>query len=163
VLRRIRWDPGKAQRNLRKHGISFDEAQRIFLDPLLVCIDDREHSGEEDRYFAIGETREGKLLAVSYTIRDDEAWLITARTTEPAERRRYMKGDRIRDRGDEEVDPSGHLDWSKAKRGPLIIPRGPITVTIEPELAEFFRDEKAVNDALSSLFAHGLVGPWSRD
>ena len=164
MVKRVRWDPAKADANLQKHGISFDEAQTIFLDPLMVYVDDVDHSDGEDRYFAMGETSDHRLIAVSYTIRAGEAWLINARTPEPAERRRYMRGQRIRDRGPEsEVDPTGHLDWSKAKRGALIEARGPITVTIEPVLAEFFRDEKAVNDALRLLIREGRVGMWSRD
>ena len=166
MLKRVRWDPAKADENLRKHGIGFDEAQTIFLDPLMVCVDDPEHSRNENRYFALGQSTRWRLVAIVYTIRKDEAWLISARIPEPAERRRYMKGDRIRDRGREtepEVDPTGHLDWSRARRGALITPRGSITVKIEPVLAEFFRTENAVNDALRLLINEGRVGMWSRD
>ena len=41
------WDPGKAQKDLTKHGVSFDEAATVFGDPLAVTIDDPDHSHEE--------------------------------------------------------------------------------------------------------------------
>jgi hypothetical protein len=77
-----------------------------------------------------------------------------------------MRGDRIRDHGVEkdEGDPTAHLDWSKAVRGRHYIkPRGPITVQIEPVLAEFFRDAFAVNEALRLLIREGRVGMWSSE
>lgn len=164
MLKRIRWDPAKADENRRKHGVAFEEAQTIFLDPLMVSVDDRPHSDNEDRYFAIEQSTAYRLLAVSYTIRRGEAWLINARVPEPAERRRYMKGKELRDRGPEpENDPTGHLDWEHARRGPLIEARGPLTVVIEPVVAEFFRSEAAVNNALRQMINEGRVGMWSRD
>lgn len=164
VVKRVRWDPAKAESNQRKHRLAFEEAQTLFFDPLFVSIKDDDHSDEEDRFFAIGESSEGQLLAVSYTIRDDEAWLISARPVERAEKKRYMRGDRIKDEPPTPPCESDKLDWSKAVRGRHYIkPRGPITVRIEPVLAEFFRTELAVNDALRLLIREGRVGMWSRD
>ena len=75
-----------------------------------------------------------------------------------------MKGDRIKDEPPAEETDSDKLDWSKAVRGRHYVePRGPITVQIEPVLAEFFRDEAAVNDALRLLISEGRVGMWERD
>jgi hypothetical protein len=103
-------------------------------------------------------------LAITYTIRDDEPWLITARYPEAAERRRYMRGDRIKDEAKPAPAESDKLDWTKAVRGRHYIkPRGSITVKIDPVLAEFFRDEDAVNNALRILIREGRVGMWSRD
>lgn len=164
MVKRVRWDPAKAEANRRKHGITFEEAQTIFFDSFFVSIKDDDHSDEEDRFFALGESPQVGLLAVSYTIRDDEAWLISARQPEPAERKRYMRGDRIKDEGPTPPCETDKLDWSKAVRGRHYIkPRGPITVKIEPVLAEFFRTELAVNDALRLLIHEGRVGMWSRD
>ena len=164
MVKRVRWDPAKAEANRRKHGIAFEDAQTILFDPLFVSVVDPDHSDEEDRFFAIGESPQFGLLAIAYTIRDDEAWLIMAREPEPAERRRYMRGDRIRDAAPTPPSESDKLDWSTAVRGRHYIkPRGPITVRIDPVLAEFFRTELAVNDALRLLIHEGRVGMWSRE
>lgn len=163
---KFRWDQTKAEENRRKHRVRFEEAQTIFFDPLFVSIEDPEHSEGEDRYFALGQATDFQLLAVSYTIRGDEAWIINARHPTRAESRRYMRGDRIRDHGvsKDDGDPTAHLDWSKAVRGRHYIkPRGPITVQIEPVLAEFFRDAFAVNEALRLLIREGRVGMWSSE
>jgi uncharacterized protein len=162
-VKRVNWDPEKAQENERKHYVSFNEAQTVFHDRLLVQIDDEEHSNEEDRWFVMGESVRRRLVAVTYTIRDGNPWIISARIPTSKERRRYMKGDRIHDAPMDEPDPTAHLDWSKARRGALIPARGPITVTIEPVIAEFYRDEEAVNDALRTLICEGRAGKWSRE
>jgi len=47
------WDPEKARANLAKHGVSFEEAMRAFLDPLSVTILDPDHSEGEDRFVLI--------------------------------------------------------------------------------------------------------------
>jgi uncharacterized protein len=48
------WDPRKARTNLRDHGVAFDEAATVFLDPLAVTYPDPDHSEEEDRETTIG-------------------------------------------------------------------------------------------------------------
>jgi hypothetical protein len=48
------WDPRKARSNLAKHGVSFEEAQTIFLDENARLIDDPDHSEEEERFLLIG-------------------------------------------------------------------------------------------------------------
>src|SRR4051812_27728984 len=88
---RIRWDPLKASLNWQKHGVTFFEAESVFHDPLLAAGDDTAHSDTEDRFTATGVSRNGRILLVTYTIRDDEAWIINARRADPSERRRYMK------------------------------------------------------------------------
>ena len=65
------WDPVKAQRNLAKHGVSFDEAMRVFLDPLALTIFDDDHSADEERWITIGMTQStvggAKILLVVHT------------------------------------------------------------------------------------------------
>ena len=93
--------------NYRKHGVRFEEARTIFDDPLIIVIDDLWHSYDEERLLAIGQSSSRNLLVVSYVVRDDETRLITARPATTTERRRYMRGDSIRDRGKEpEIDLS---------------------------------------------------------
>lgn len=59
------WDARRAKFNLAKHKVSFDEAQTIFVDPLLVTFPDEPHSETEERFISIGmSTRERVLLAV---------------------------------------------------------------------------------------------------
>lgn len=61
------WDPAKAKSNLAKHGISFNEAMGVFEDPLALTIADEDHSGEEERWITLGETKRGRLLLAVHT------------------------------------------------------------------------------------------------
>ncbi len=85
---KTRWDSDQAEEYWRKHGVSFAEAQTIFLDPLIVSVYDSERSKNEERRLAIGQSMDFRLLAVAYTIRGDQAWIISARVPTPAEKRR---------------------------------------------------------------------------
>ena len=156
MVSRASWDPAKAEANRQKHGITFYEAETIFHDPLIASLDDLEHSLTEDRYLAIGESWRGQLVVVVYTIRNDEPWLIMARRPTPAERRRYMRGDEIRDRGVEELDLEDfpEVDFTNAVRGRHYIkPRGVRRVSVNEEVARCYRDDDALNDALRMLIA----------
>jgi uncharacterized DUF497 family protein len=86
------WDEEKAAANLSKHGVSFEEAQTVFADPLYVDFYDPDHSSEEHRYLIVGESGQGRLLIVSYTERGDAIRLISVREVTPAERRDYEEG-----------------------------------------------------------------------
>jgi uncharacterized DUF497 family protein len=59
------WDESKANENLKKHGVSFDEAKTVFNDPFSVTIEDPDHSIDENRYVDIGLSSEGRLIVVS--------------------------------------------------------------------------------------------------
>ena len=63
------WDPLKNEKNMRKHGVTFDLAQFAFADPKRVILKDLEHSGQENRYFCLGKVAEG-ILTVRFTMRD---------------------------------------------------------------------------------------------
>jgi uncharacterized DUF497 family protein len=86
------WDEAKAAANLAKHGVSFEEAQTIFDDPLYVDFYDPDHSQDESRYIIIGLSRQGRLLLVSYTERDAIIRLISAREVTRGEREAYEEG-----------------------------------------------------------------------
>ncbi len=86
------WDEEKAAANLAKHGVSFEEAGTIFDDPLYVDFYDPDHSSEEHRYIIIGESRQRRLLVVSYTERGDVTRLISAREVTRSEREAYEEG-----------------------------------------------------------------------
>jgi uncharacterized DUF497 family protein len=86
------WDETKAVANLEKHGISFDEAQTVFHDPLYVDFHDPDHFIAEPRYIIVGESQQGHLLLVSYTERDEVVRLISAREVTRTEREVYEEG-----------------------------------------------------------------------
>lgn len=83
------WDPEKARANLAKHGVSFEEAMRAFLDPLSVTILDPDHSEGEDRFVLIGQSASGRFLVVVHADRGDAIRLISARRATRRERRTY--------------------------------------------------------------------------
>ena len=85
---RFQFDPAKAAANLRKHGVSFADAEGVFHDPLAVTIDDPDAEGE-GRFVAIGLGNSGELLVVVYALRGDEFRLISARRATRKERKRY--------------------------------------------------------------------------
>jgi uncharacterized DUF497 family protein len=86
------WDEDKAAANLAKHGISFEAARTVFDDPLYVDFYDPDHSSEEHRYIIIGESRQGRLLVVSYTERGNVTRLVSAREVTRSEREAYEEG-----------------------------------------------------------------------
>ena len=61
--------PPKAERNRRKHGITFEEAVSVFADPTELTIDDPDHSTDEDRFVTVRQSVLGRLLVVGYTER----------------------------------------------------------------------------------------------
>ncbi|PYQ65061.1 MAG: hypothetical protein DMF53_06310 [Acidobacteria bacterium] len=88
---RFNWDREKAESNLRKHGVSFDDACEIFLDPL-IHLYRSEMLGGEKRETAIGLTAGWLQLAVVYTFRKEAIRIISARPVTPGERRLYEDG-----------------------------------------------------------------------
>ena len=86
------WDEDKAAANLANHKVSFDEAKTVFDDPLYVDFYDPDHSYAEHRYLIVGESRQGRLLIVSYTERGDTVRLISTREVTAAERKAYEEG-----------------------------------------------------------------------
>jgi uncharacterized DUF497 family protein len=73
------WDPDKAAANEAKHGITFEEATSVFLDPLVQSQPDDDHSLDEERYTATGLSQFGRLVLVTYTDRGDRIRIISAR------------------------------------------------------------------------------------
>ncbi len=61
------WDPNKARVNRKNHGIGFEQASTIFLDPRMIAVFDSEHSEHEDRWATIGIDKNGILLVVVHT------------------------------------------------------------------------------------------------
>jgi uncharacterized DUF497 family protein len=67
VVYEFEWDPGKARANHRKHGVPFEEAATVFLDPRALSVYDEEHSQQEDRWITLGFSSTGRILVVSHT------------------------------------------------------------------------------------------------
>lgn len=90
----ISWDPAKAQHNIAKHGVHFEQAATVLLDPLALTTFDAEHSDFEERWFTLGMCSDGKLLAVSHTYSatgpaSAQVRIISAREATRNERRQY--------------------------------------------------------------------------
>jgi uncharacterized protein len=87
---RIEWNSRKANDNLEKHGVSFDEASTIFDNPLTVFFDDKEHSLGEIREIAVGHSIQNRLLVFSFTEREpDIIRIISVRLATRKERKDY--------------------------------------------------------------------------
>lgn len=70
----ITWDPVKAQTNIAKHnGVTFVQAATVLLDTLALTVFDAAHSAFEERWFTLGMSSDGKLLAVSHTSTPDRS------------------------------------------------------------------------------------------
>lgn len=86
---KFEWDAEKAASNVRKHGVSFDEAGSVFLDKLAVSGPDPDHSEGESRYITFGMSSLGRLLVVSHTYRPGSIRIISARRVTRVERKLY--------------------------------------------------------------------------
>jgi uncharacterized protein len=86
------WDANKADSNLEKHSVSFEEAATAFGDPLSLTISDPDHSDDEERFVLLGQSFAGHLLVVVHTHRDERIRIIGARIATRNERRSYEEG-----------------------------------------------------------------------
>ena len=87
------WDPKKAAANLRKHGVSFEEASTVFHDTLSVTGSDPDHSGQEQRFVTFGNSSQDRLLVVAHTDEGETIRMISARLITKQERRIYEEGE----------------------------------------------------------------------
>ena len=85
----FQWDTHKAEDNLRKHNISFQEAITVFSDFLSLTIPDPLHSQSEERLVTIGHSEKQRLLVVVHTERGDVIRIISARNATSYERKTY--------------------------------------------------------------------------
>lgn len=88
------WDARKATRNLKKHGVSFEEAATVFADPEALEWEDLEHSRDENRFKRLGISSQGRVLILVYSYRGmkdgkETLRIITARRASPKEREAY--------------------------------------------------------------------------
>lgn len=88
---RFEWDVRKAAANLRKHGVSFEEARTVFLDEDALQVPDPEHSADEDRFVMLGISSHLRIVVVCHCYREDDEVIriISARKADRRERRQY--------------------------------------------------------------------------
>lgn len=94
---RFEWDPAKAAANLRKHGVSFAEAETAFYDDYARVLADPDHStDEEDRFLLLGVSSALRVLVVVHCLREAGSVirLISARRATRVERAQYGRGDK---------------------------------------------------------------------
>jgi uncharacterized protein len=87
------WDPKKAKRNLKKHGVSFEEASTIFDDPDFISFLDEEHSVDEERQITIGMSIKARLLMAAHTERKRLIRIISARKATKNEEKFYNEAE----------------------------------------------------------------------
>jgi uncharacterized DUF497 family protein len=89
---RFEWDKEKAASNLKKHSVSFEEAETVWQDYFYIDLFDDAHSIEENRFIIIGESNKNRFLIVSYTERENKIRIISARELTSKERKDYEHG-----------------------------------------------------------------------
>jgi uncharacterized DUF497 family protein len=86
------WDTKKAAVNLKKHGVSFQEAATVFGDTMAITYPDPDHSEDENRSITFGMSRNRRLLVVAHTERGAKIRIINARLMAKHERKIYEEG-----------------------------------------------------------------------
>jgi uncharacterized protein len=86
------WNAAKAKANAHKHGVSFEEASTVFLDPLAWTFADPDHSAAEAREITIGYSVRHRVIFVALTQRGDRTRIISARKATRKERKQYEEG-----------------------------------------------------------------------
>ena len=86
------WDDGNTDKNWIKHKVTPSECEQIFFNQPLVVKDDLEHSLNEERFYALGQTNRKRFLFVAFTLRENLIRVISARDMSRKERRAYSNG-----------------------------------------------------------------------
>jgi uncharacterized protein len=86
----FQWDDGNARKN-EKHGVSTAESEQVFFNTPLLMLEDAKHSVSEPRFHALGKTDDGRLLHITFTLREDgeKIRVISARDMHRKEREIY--------------------------------------------------------------------------
>lgn len=83
------WSGGNAEKNWKRHGVAPAEAEQVFFNTPLLCGNDSLHSGIERRFYALGQTDEGRALFIAFTMRARRLRVVSARGMSRKERRAY--------------------------------------------------------------------------
>jgi uncharacterized DUF497 family protein len=90
---RFEWEPRKASANLKKHGVSFEEAKSVFYDESAKLIDDPEHSEDEERFVLLGLSYSLRVVLVCHCYKSEGnvIRIISARKATPTESKAYQR------------------------------------------------------------------------
>ncbi len=92
---KFEWDVNKERANIKKHGVSFEQASYVFADPCALSMYDEDHSDDEERWVLLGRTLNETLLVVVHTYRDknevEYVRIISARKATKKEKQVYQK------------------------------------------------------------------------
>lgn len=83
------WDEGNRDKNLKKHRVTNQECEEVFFDPQKKTLSDPLHSGKEERFILIGQTKKQRLLFIVFTIRKQRVRIISARDLNKKEKGIY--------------------------------------------------------------------------
>jgi hypothetical protein len=146
------WDLRKEASNRRKHGVGFREAATVFGDPLATTFPDPDHSAFEERFLTIGESASGRALVVAHP-ESGENIRIIMRGRSRAARGDSMKKT-LRQRNHDGM--RSEYDFASMKGGVRgkhyrEYRNGTNVVLLQPDVAEAFPTEDAVNEALRGI------------
>jgi uncharacterized DUF497 family protein len=87
------WDKRKEKTNIKKHGVSFEEAQAVFYDENAIQFFDPDHSDDEDRFILLGISFKLRILVVCHCFREHEGIIriISARKADDDEENEYWR------------------------------------------------------------------------
>lgn len=92
---KFEWDPNKEAINIKKHGVSFEQAAYVFADQFSLSMFDNEHSNQEDRWIILGKSNNEMILLVVHTFRNSDneetVRIISARKATKNEEKTYRK------------------------------------------------------------------------
>ncbi len=89
MLNKFEWESTKAETNLKKHGISFEEAESVFFDDYARVKPDPDHSFSESRFIIQGVSKQNRSLIISFSYRNEKIRIINARKSTNKERKQY--------------------------------------------------------------------------
>ena len=85
------WNKGNLDKNWKKHNVSNSECEEVFFNEPLLISEDEKHSQKEKRLQALGKTENNRLLFISFTIRNNNIRIISARNMSRKEKQHYEK------------------------------------------------------------------------
>jgi len=88
------WDSGNIYKNEKKHGVTWQEIEEVFFNEPLLLYQDNNHSFLEERCFCLGQTDQGVVLFIAYTLRGNKIRAISARRVTKKERKIYEEAKR---------------------------------------------------------------------
>lgn len=140
------WDPRKAVTNLKKHGVSFEEATSAFSDPFGRIADDPRHSIDEARYALLGISLRQRMLSVMFVERGE------SRDGREGVMKKAPRKNNGNSRSDlDEILPEYDFSNSRPNKYAARYAAGSNVVVLDPDVAAMFSSAGEVNEALRAL------------